>query len=261
MIDNENLPILIQTEHLIKEYGSGGTLVRAIRGIDITIKQGEFVAILGKSGSGKSTFVSLIGGLEQPTHGKVYFDGIDLSTLTEDQLAEIRLKHIGIVFQHFHLLESLTAVENVELPLLIANYPKHKRRPIALELLDRVGLKDRAANYPAELSGGEKQRVGIARALISHPKLILADEPTGDLDSATGDKIIDLLVDINQDPSWRPTIIMVTHDVSKLRKGMRVLTLSDGKIIDDRHFLKDSDLEIFDQFGVPSEIVGMEQLT
>ncbi len=251
-----NDEILIHTENLTKEYGAGETLVRAIRGIDIDIKRGEFIAILGKSGSGKSTFVSMLGGLEIPTRGKVIFDGVDLAKLSQDELAEIRRDNIGIVFQHFYLLETLTAVENVELPLLIANRPKKERRPLALQILQRVGLADRVSNYPVELSGGEKQRVGIARALVAKPKLILADEPTGDLDSKTGDQIIDLLVEINNDPDWRPTIIMVTHDVSKLRKGMRVLTLSDGRIIDDRYFLKDSDLLIFDEFGAPSEIIG-----
>lgn len=255
----EDQPVIVRTENLIKEYGAGETLVRAIRGIDLEIKKGEFVALLGKSGSGKSTLVSLLGGLEQPTRGKVFFDGEDLSQKTEDELAEIRLKKIGIIFQHFHLLESLTAVENVELPLLIGKYPRDKRRPLAIKMLERVGLGHRLANYPSELSGGEKQRVGIARALVTSPMMIFADEPTGDLDSKTGDHIIDLLMEINEDPNWQPAILMVTHDVSKLRKGMRILTMSDGRIIDDRVFLKDSDLNIFDEFGTPSEIIGEEQ--
>ncbi len=252
-------PIVIRAENLIKEYGAGETLVRAIRGIDLVIRKGEFVVLLGKSGSGKSTLVSLLGGLEQPTRGKVFFDGEDLSKKSEDELAETRLKKSGIIFQHFHLLESLTAVENVELPLLIANYPKEQRRPLAIKMLEKVGLGHRLANYPSELSGGEKQRVGIARALVTSPEMIFADEPTGDLDSKTGDMIIDMLMQINQDPEWTPAILMVTHDVSKLRKGMRILTMSDGRIVDDRHFLKESDLRIFDEFGTPSEIIGEEQ--
>ncbi len=244
---------LIEMIDVKKDFGSGETLVHAIRGINLRIDKGEFVVILGKSGSGKSTFISLIGGLIQPTSGTVKFEGIDLSKKSEDDLARMRRTEIGVVFQHFNLMDMLTAIENVELPLLIANTPKSERRPLAKEILEKVGLGDRLLNYPEELSGGEKQRVGIARALINRPALLLADEPTGDLDTVTGDMIIDLMVEINKDLDWRPTILMVTHDVTKLREGMRVLTMRDGLIVDDRVF-DGSDPTIFDHFGLPSEI-------
>jgi putative ABC transport system ATP-binding protein len=250
--------ILFEIENVTKEFGSGDTLVRAIRGITLDIRQGEFIVILGKSGSGKSTFVSLLGGLEKPTSGYVKFQRKNLSTRSEDDLARLRRTEVGIVFQHFNLLEMMTAVENVELPLLIAKTPKSTRRPNAIRVLELVGLGHRITNYPHELSGGEKQRVGIARALINKPRLILADEPTGDLDSTTGDNIIELLQEINHDIEWQPTIIMVTHDISKIKKGMRVLTLSDGKIIDDVVF-DGKDPTIFDRFGLPSEVVNEGQ--
>lgn len=250
--------MLIEINNVTKEFGVGETLVRAIRGITMKIEQGEFIAILGKSGSGKSTFVSLLGGLEKPSSGFVKFQKKDLAQLSEDQLARLRRTEVGIVFQHFNLMEMMTATENVELPLLIANTSKSERRPQAIQVLNMVGLGERLANYPYELSGGEKQRVGIARALVNRPALILADEPTGDLDSTTGDLIIDLLQDINADPNWKPTIIMVTHDVTKLRKGMRVLTLSDGIVTDDVHF-DGSDPTIFDKYGVPADIINKGQ--
>ena len=246
---------IIQMEKVYKDFGSGETLVHAIRGITLEITKGEFIVILGKSGSGKSTFISLIGGLIQPSKGKVKFENVDLATQNEDELAKMRRTEIGVIFQHFNLMDMLTALENVELPLLIANTPKEERRPVATKALERVGLEHRLLNYPEELSGGEKQRVGIARALVNRPALLLADEPTGDLDTITGDMIIDQLVEINRDVNWRPTILMVTHDVSKLRKGMRVLTMRDGMIVADTIF-DGKDPTEFDHYGMPSKILS-----
>ncbi len=246
--------VLIQTDRITKEYTVGTSRVIAINGITLTINKGEFIAILGKSGSGKSTFVSLIGGLTQPSSGWVRLKDQDLSQLSEDQLAILRRNEISIVFQHFYLLDSMTAQENVELPLLIASIPKRERRERAQMVLNLVGLTDRKANYPHELSGGEKQRVGIARALVTNPSIILADEPTGDLDSATGDNIIELLQSLNQNSELKTTILMVTHDISKLRKGMRILKFSDGIVSRDLYYLKDEDLDLIDEFGTPNII-------
>ncbi|OLS28280.1 MAG: putative ABC transporter ATP-binding protein [Candidatus Heimdallarchaeota archaeon LC_2] len=252
--------ILIQLDNVHKEYGLGDSKVHAIQGINLQINEGEFVAILGKSGSGKSTLLSLIGGLEQPSSGDVIYKGKNLSGLSEDELAILRRSEIGIIFQHFFLMDAMTALDNVELPLLIAGLPRSERRGWALETLDMVDLKHRAAHYPNELSGGERQRVGIARAFVNKANLIIADEPTGDLDSKKGEEIIDLMHDLlkggKQFPSldWSPTIIMVTHDVGMLRQGMRVITISDGRIIQDKVFT--GDYEEFDSHGGPSKILG-----
>ena len=188
---------LIHLENVAKEYRADVTLIKAIRGISASIQKGEFIVILGKSDSGKSTLLSLIGGLIKATAGIVKIDGQNLFELSQDELAILRRSNVGIVFQHFHLLNTMTCLENVELPLLIANTAKAERRPSAIELLKKVGLRERLRNYPMELSGGEKQRTGIARSLINKPSLILADEPTGNLNSKTGNKIIDVLTEIN----------------------------------------------------------------
>ncbi|MHA2249296.1 MAG: ABC transporter ATP-binding protein [Candidatus Kariarchaeaceae archaeon] len=251
---------LLTLEEIKKDYGDGNTLVHAIRGITTDIEDGEFVVILGKSGSGKSTLLSLLGGLEQPTSGKVVYQGNNLAGLSEDELAIMRRTEVGIIFQHFYLMEAMTALENVELPLLIAGKKKGERREWALKVLTMVGLRDRATHYPSELSGGERQRVGIARAFANKASIIIADEPTGDLDSKKGKEIIDLLYDLNQggkeypELDWNPTVIMVTHDVGMLRIGMRVITISDGQIIQDAIF--DGDHIKFDALGGPSKILG-----
>ncbi|MCE7733881.1 MAG: ABC transporter ATP-binding protein [Candidatus Heimdallarchaeota archaeon] len=251
---------LIQIQNVHKEYGMGDGKVQAIRGIDLEINEGEFVVILGKSGSGKSTLLSLIGGLEQPTTGEICYKENKLSQMSEDELAILRRREIGIIFQHFFLMDAMTALDNVELPLLIAGVPRTERREWALETLDMVDLKHRAAHYPNELSGGERQRVGIARAFVNKANLIIADEPTGDLDSKKGEEIIDLMHDLlkggTQFPSldWKPTIIMVTHDVGMLRDGMRIITISDGQIVQDKVF--SGNYEEFDPHGGPSKIVG-----
>jgi len=249
---------LLILKNLEKEYIQGTARIHAIQHVSLEIEQGEFLVILGRSGSGKSTLLSLIGGLEQPTKGSIILNGQELGQFSEDELAILRRKEIGIVFQHFHLMEAMTAIDNVELPMLIAGLPRKDRRPWAIELLNMVGLSGRGSHYSNELSGGERQRVGIARAMANKPDLIIADEPTGDLDSARGAEIIDLLHDINQkngDGSWAPTIVMVTHDVGMLREGMRVITLSDGKIQSDEIF--DGDYERFDPLGNPSVVTGV----
>ena len=249
---------LIEFNNVSKDYGVGDTLVHAVKKISVRIDEGEFIAILGKSGSGKSTFLSLLGGLEQPTRGSILWRGDNLSNHSEDELAIMRRTDVGVVFQHFFLLDSMTALDNTELPLLIAGIPRDERREWCMNLLDLVGLKDRATHYPNELSGGERQRVGIARALANRASVIIADEPTGDLDSKKGKEIVDLLYRLNRgegemsDLDWRPTLIMVTHDVGMLRKGMRVLTLSDGSIISDDIF--DGDYLKFDALGNPSVV-------
>lgn len=254
---------LIEIQGITKEYGNANTRVLAIRGITLNIEEGEFLAILGKSGSGKSTLLSLIGGLEQPTQGNIQYKGRDLGSLTEDELAIWRRSEVGIIFQHFFLMDAMTALDNVELPLLIAGVPKNERRQWSVEVLTMVGLADRITHYPNELSGGERQRVGIARALVNRASLIIADEPTGDLDSQKGQEIIDLIHSLNQGKgsfpglNWQPTVIMVTHDVGMLRKGMRVLTISDGMIIDDALF--DGDYERFDRHGAASQVVGTSE--
>ncbi len=253
---------LISFKNIKKIYSQASYEVHALRQINLEIKQGEFIVILGRSGSGKSTLLSLIGGLEQPTKGSILFNKKELGNFTEDELALLRREEIGIVFQHFHLMEAMSAVENVELPMLVAGVDKQKRRPWAVELLSLVGLEGRETHYPNELSGGERQRVGIARSMANRPNLIIADEPTGDLDSQRGAEIIDLLYGINRDSklvedlNWSPTIVMVTHDVGMLRKGMRVITLSDGLISSDEIF--DGDYEKFDPLGNPSVISGVD---
>ncbi|MDH5401052.1 MAG: ABC transporter ATP-binding protein [Candidatus Heimdallarchaeota archaeon] len=249
---------MIELKAVEKEYGIGDTRVNAIRGITLHVDQGEFLAILGKSGSGKSTLLSLLGGLEQPTKGHILYKEKDLGNLSEDELAIMRRTEVGIVFQHFHLMDAMTALDNVELPLLIAGQKRSERREWALKVLTMVGLRERAAHYPNELSGGERQRVGIARAFANKASLIIADEPTGDLDSTKGKEIIDMLWALNRgmdsfnELDWKPTIIMVTHDVGMLREGMRVLTISDGMIISDRIF--DGNYEAFDPLGNPSTV-------
>ena len=219
-----------------KHFSMGETSVKAINGISLTIKEGEFVAVLGASGSGKSTLLSLIAGLLHPTDGKILLNEKNIVNLPENDLADIRRNEIGLIFQFFHLNDTLTSVKNIELPLLIAGMSPVKRRKKALSLLKLVGLSNRESHFPHELSGGEKQRIGIARALAINPLVLLADEPTGDLDSTTSEGIIDHLVSINQ--SQGVTVIMVTHDEEALRNGMRVLLIGDGQIKDDFIYAK-----------------------
>ena len=221
-------PSAIEVHDLVREYGKGATTVRALRGVDLEIQRGEFVAIMGPSGSGKSTLLHILGALESPTSGVVAVEGRRYDGLDDKRLTRFRRDHIGFVFQFFNLLGSLSAVENVLLPALIAGHRSREFVERAGELLETVGLAERGEHLPSELSGGEQQRVSIARALLLSPELILADEPTGNLDSRAGKAVLRLLRELNQDGAH--TILMVTHDPSAAAVADRVVFLRDGQI-------------------------------
>ncbi len=219
---------LVALEAVTKVYRDGRRDVVALRDLSLGIGTGEWVAIVGPSGCGKSTLLNLIAGLDRPTAGRVIVDGIDLATLSEEALARWRCQQVGIVFQFFQLLPTLTALENVQLPLVLAHRPNSRRR--ALEFLERVGLRRAADRLPSELSGGEQQRVAIARALANEPRLLLADEPTGNLDSASGEAVLELFTEI-----WRggTTVILVTHDSGVAQRAQRIVELRDGALVAD----------------------------
>ncbi len=219
---------VIITENLVEEYLLGKVVVPALRGVNLKIKRGEFAVIMGPSGSGKSTLLNLLGGLQKPTGGRVLINGVDLSTLNENQLAIFRRKNVGFVFQAYNLIPTLTAIENVELPMIFYNIPPNERKRRAEKLLHSLGLGDRLHHRPSELSGGEQQRVSIARALANNPEIILADEPTGNLDTKTGRKIMEEIVKVNRD--FGKTIVMVTHDPEVAHFGDRIIHIRDGKI-------------------------------
>ncbi len=218
---------LIELKDIYKIYHMGDEDVRANDGITLTIYKGEFVAIVGKSGSGKSTLMNIIGALDVPTDGSYYLGGEDVSDMTDDQLAAIRNRMIGFIFQQYNLLPKLNLLENVELPLLYAGVGKEERRDRAMASLERVGLKEKWKNMPNQLSGGQQQRVSIARALAGDPSLILADEPTGALDSRTSREVLDFLKQLNAEGN---TIVMITHDNSIAVEAKRVVRIHDGKI-------------------------------
>lgn len=222
---------LIRTEHLHKIYTMGDQQVHALRGITNHIDRGSFVAIMGPSGSGKSTFMNIIGCLDRPTSGKYYLDGMDVSRLNRDQLAEIRNKKIGFVFQQFNLLARTSALENVELPLLYSGDDKRKFKQRAMDALAAVGLADRADHQPSQLSGGQQQRVAIARALICNPQLILADEPTGALDSKTSVEIMGIFQKLNRELGM--TVVIVTHEPDIAHYSDRIITFKDGHVLSD----------------------------
>lgn len=222
--------IVIRTEGLKKEYRLGSVVVRALRGIDLTVERNEYVAIMGPSGSGKSTLMNLIGCLDTPTAGEYWLNGTAVARLGEDELAHIRNKEIGFVFQTFNLLPRATALHNVELPLIYAGIGRRERRERAEEMLVRVGLEDRMDHRPNELSGGQRQRVAVARALVNGPAILLADEPTGNLDSRTSYEIMALFDELHAEGQ---TIILVTHEQDIAEHAQRVLTLRDGLIESD----------------------------
>ena len=218
---------LIEMSGLTRVYQLGPQEIYALRGVDLTIDAGEYVAIMGPSGSGKSTLMNIIGCLDTPSGGRYVLDGIPVESMNEDQLAAVRNKKIGFVFQTFNLLARTTALQNVELPLVYAKIPRLERRRLAEEALEAVGLQDRMTHQPNELSGGQRQRVAIARALVNKPSLLLADEPTGNLDSQTGREILDLFRELHQRGN---SIIMVTHEDDVAREAKRVIHIRDGKI-------------------------------
>lgn len=221
---------IIKLENVKKTYRMGDVEFDAIVNVNLDIKKGDFVAIVGPSGSGKSTLMHIIGLLDSPTSGKVYLHQKDVSSTTQEEQAVLRNKHIGFVFQLFNLLARTSSKDNVEMPLIYAGLGNGERRKRALEVLKLVDLEDKADNLPSQLSGGQQQRVAIARALVNSPDLVLADEPTGNLDSKSGKEIIDLLIDLNKKGN---TVVLVTHDLSIASKAKRMVELRDGKIVKD----------------------------
>lgn len=222
---------MIELKDIYKIYGEGESEVRALDGVSFKVEKGEFVAIVGQSGSGKSTCMNIIGCLDVPTSGIYSLNEIDVSTMNEDELAEIRNKTLGFVFQQYNLITKVNILENVELPLIYAGVPEEERLKRAKEALERVGLGGREKHLPSQLSGGQQQRVSIARALVNNPSVILADEPTGALDSKTSREILDLLKKLNEEGN---TIVLITHDLGIAEEAKRVIRLKDGKIIEDR---------------------------
>ena len=219
---------LIEMRELVRMYELGPQKIYALSGVNLTIDHGEYVAIMGPSGSGKSTLMNMIGCLDTPTSGSYLLDGIAVETMSEDELAAVRNHKIGFVFQTFNLLSRTTALHNVELPLIYAKIPRARRRELAKEALAAVGLEDRMDHQPNELSGGQRQRVAIARALVNKPSLLLADEPTGNLDSKTGREILDLFRELSDRGN---SIIMVTHEDDVAQEAQRVVHIRDGKIV------------------------------
>lgn len=228
------MSVAIETKELVKEYKQGDTLLRVLKSIDLKIEKGEFMAIMGPSGSGKSTLLNMIGALDRPTSGKIMINGIDLSTLNDNDLAALRSKEIGFIFQQFNLIHRMSAIANVEVPLSISGMPIAKRRKRAEELLELVGLKNRMTHRPNQLSGGEQQRVAIARALANDPNIFLCDEVTGNLDSKTGQEIIAFLRSLNEDHGR--TFVLVTHDPNVAQSTERLLMIRDGVIAGEKKF-------------------------
>ncbi|MEO8394470.1 MAG: ABC transporter ATP-binding protein [Chloroflexota bacterium] len=227
-MNNNGKNAVIRTRGLTKDLPLGKTVVHALRGVDMEIYAGEIVGIVGPSGSGKSTLLGLIGGLDTPSKGTIEIDGVDVTRMNEDQLTEIRNEKIGFIFQFFNLIPTLTSLENVLLPMQFARRSPKNPNQRARELLDLLGLKDRMNHRPSELSGGQQQRVAIARALANHPPLLLADEPTGNLDSESGTLVLETLQTIRQQEGT--TVVIVTHDPKLAQRADRVLTLVDGAI-------------------------------
>lgn len=221
---------MIELKNAGKKYQQGSREVHALRDVSLIIQKGEFLSVMGASGSGKSTLLNLIGGLDQPTSGEIFIDNIPLHGISDDELTLIRRRRVGFIFQFFNLLPILTAVENVSLPLLLEGVPFSEIKPKAVKLLEQVGLGERTEHRPEQLSGGEMQRVAISRALISNPAVLLADEPTGNLDSHTSEEIFMLLKSLHDHGQ---TIVMVTHDSKAAAHGSRIITLKDGMVSED----------------------------
>ena len=230
--------ITVRTEAVVKEYRMGGTVLQALKGVDVEIGRGEYISIMGPSGSGKTTLFNMIGALDRPTNGTVYIDDVNLSELSPAEIAWLRCWKIGYIFQTFNLIPVMTALENVTLPMIFAGIPVSKRKENGMELLEKVALGDRADHKPNELSGGQQQRVAIARSLANSPSIILADEPTGNLDLRTGRDIINLLKEMNE--LENVTIISATHDLKMLDVSDRVIYIRDGMVeqIKDRDELE-----------------------
>jgi putative ABC transport system ATP-binding protein len=222
---------MIKLDNITKEYRMGDEVVHAASGISLEIKEGEFVALTGPSGSGKSTTMHIIGGLDTPTSGRVIVDGQDLSSASDKELSRYRNEKIGFVFQAFNLHPTYTATENVALPLIFSGIGQSKRMKMAVEALEIVGLAERASHRPNQLSGGEKQRVSIARAMVTQPKILLADEPTGNLDSKNGKHVMELLSQLNKEKGI--TLIIVTHDMEIAAVAGRIIKMRDGQIVED----------------------------
>ncbi|MEM2961187.1 MAG: ABC transporter ATP-binding protein [Candidatus Bathyarchaeia archaeon] len=221
----------IETENLTKTYITGRVETPALRGVTMRVERGEFLSIVGPSGSGKSTLLNLLGALDKPTSGIVRIDGVDISTLNENELAELRNKKIGFIFQSFNLISRLSALRNVEMPLLVTKIPKAERRARALQMLEAVGLLEKADRKPTELSGGEQQRVAVARALVSEPSIILGDEPTGNLDTKNTANLVKLLKELNEKTG--KTFLMITHNMEVAKETRRIIYLRDGMIDKD----------------------------
>ena len=230
VMDQRTTPATIELRNVIKTYRIGDIEVGALRGVSVSIEAGEMVAIMGASGSGKSTMMNILGCLDVPTSGEYYLEGENVGRLGDDRLADIRNRKIGFVFQTYNLLPRLTALANVELPLLYGN--GHNRRRRSLQALNRVGLADRVGHRPVELSGGQQQRVGIARALVKEPSILLADEPTGNLDSQSSEEVVGILQDLNRREGL--TVIIVTHEPDIAASTRRTITMLDGRVTDDR---------------------------
>jgi len=220
---------VIQVENLVKSYQLGKVLIPALRGISFDVAKGEFLVVMGPSGSGKTTLLNLLGAIDKPVSGRIFIDGRDITTLGEGELTKLRRHKIGFIFQFYNLIPSLTAVENVELPMLTAGVSRKDASKRAFQLLETVGLAERVGHLPDELSGGEQQRVAIARALANKPSVILADEPTGDLDTKTGVEVVQILHDASK--TANATVIVVTHDPMISEKADRILNMRDGQII------------------------------
>ncbi len=221
-------PAIIRLENIFKIYGSGETEVRALNDVNLTVEEGEYCSIMGPSGSGKSTAMNIIGCLDRPTSGNYYLDNVDVAQMNDAELAHIRNRKIGFVFQQFHLLSQLTALENVMLPMVYAGVKSQERHEKAAQALEKVGLGNRLNNKPTQLSGGQQQRVAIARAIVNHPVLLLADEPTGALDSHTTQEVLEIFGELNASGM---TVVMVTHEIEVARHTQRIVWFLDGEVV------------------------------